>query len=157
GEPCDVVVPPAAHLDLEVAQAICADAVREGLREAVAQPGIRGDVCRGDGIEQSNGVADGEGLGRRRRRPALEVALLELPGYGAWTELEEIVAAEAEGRGRGRPGGGAGGRGGARSKSEEPKEMVRGLSCRVGPSRRHSAKASSQIWKTVRGTWAASR
>ena len=45
----------------------------------------------------------------------------------------------------------------ARSKSEEPKEMVRGLSCRVGPSRRHSAKASSQIWKTVRGTWAASR
>src|SRR5262249_59006729 len=92
GEPCDVVVPPAPHLDFEVAQAIRADAVLEGLRAAVAQPGIRGDVSRGDGIEQSNAVADGEGLGRRRRGPALEVALLELAGYGARPELQEILA-----------------------------------------------------------------
>src|SRR5262249_57903668 len=103
GEPCDVVVPPAAHLDLEVAQAICADAVLEGLREAVAQPGIRGDVGRGDGIEQSNGVADGEGLGRRRRRPALEVALLRLAAYAARPDLEEIVAQETDGVGAPQP------------------------------------------------------
>src|SRR6516164_3687498 len=78
----------------------CSPRGSEGGRRAA---GIRRGGGRRGGIEQSNGVADGEGLGRRRRRPALEVALLELAVYGARPDLEEIVAQETDGVGAREP------------------------------------------------------
>src|SRR5215813_7249188 len=101
-----VLVELAADFHLEVSEAVRPDALLERLWKPVTQPAVRGNVGGRDGIEQTHGMAHGQGLGRRALRPAHEVVLLELAVHRSRADLQEIVAQERYRISAGQPCGG---------------------------------------------------
>ncbi len=98
-------------------------------------------------------MAHEQRLGRRFARPAHEIVHLELAVDGGRPDLEQVLPQEGDGVGAGEAGRGIGERPLEERGAEGHGE---GVEVRSGPRRRHSAKASSQIWNTERGTLAAS-